>query len=973
MKTSTVVWMTFAAAIGATGAPSPAAERGIAICPDEKGTFTYRDDFTAARFLDDAFLDNLKVDAWQTGRIANTGPNRNRTLTYRFHGDRSIRRLSVRIEQSANARNLGGVNRLFLSVNGLDWALVASSSDQKPDTNGWQREPLTVPPEKIASYLGGTEVWVRAILDNHSGLKTNVSNRVEKVEVALEVGGQAPPGADPQADRRAAWGELRQKLGWRGISLDGSDPVDRRPPHYYEDIDGWLRGPNDVAELAPDEREGFPIRRAYGYDRRLPLSLAAFVRAGKPSGAMMARLVVRCTRDSSRKVTVLWDGKCVGEFDAASYFEVDRAFFVDLPTTSGAGVHELRIAGADSGEIRVRRISVIGAGGPEWAAKPAPPGGGSLEVLSAYYLPDPPPPADSQAVEGRTDRQGVGLVFNKMQRLYKEHAEFGAVRVLLRNKSRVPVRIADSLQLNGKPIEASYVDLKTGAWDARGVVWYRVRPRSLEPGGCGEVYIRFRRRPEGEQAHVTVPIENGPPLVAQIPYRDVGLTLDYVTTGKAMDVLYVYARRSPGAKVGRVTGAHLDGRRLADVKVYGEDFPGNVALAVATLPVSLAPHGYHVVGVETDGGKHVAAQFRVLPFVFPRGSIHTPADRLEPMNMNTAMWRMIDEATCRKFGVTTTCHELSLFRVHPRVAYIFGPDEPDAHDNRGGGYDKGLGWHARRLACAGWQELVHRFAPHVATWLIMNGTVRPLNWSVYGQVADVSCFDPYPITYYGADHAYVRESLLLARRCGAPRRMYACLEAYGWGKGQGVPKRARGPIPAEYRQNVVQAIGAGMKGLTSWVYSSGAGGWQLNEPLAKEIARVNALIGHIEGDLLLGTPVDLARSNTELVPTGTVGKEKWPKPHVWVGSLLCGPDTVVLVAVNHIPASKPNPPKIEPARDVTLIVTLPEFLQEVTAFEATDRGPMPFPCVVEHDEAMLRLPTLASGRVFVLRRRPVRH
>jgi hypothetical protein len=250
----------------------------------------------------------------------------------------------------------------------------------------------------------------------------------------------------------------------------------------------------------------------------------------------------------------------------------------------------------------------------------------------------------------------------------------------------------------------------------------------------------------------------------------------------------------------------------------------------------------------------------------------------------------------------------------------------------------------------------------------MNGTVRPLNWSVYGQFADVSCFDPYPVTYYGADHAYVRESLTLARQCGAPRRMYACLEAYGWSKGQGVPKKARGPIPAEYRQNVVQAIGSGMKGLTSWVYVAGAGGWQLNEPVAKKIAAMNALIKHIEGDLLLGTPVDLASCDAGLVKTGTVGSEVWPKPRVWVSSLLCGPDKIVIAAANHIPASKTHPPKIIPAKDVTIAVKLPDFLSNVKAFEATEDGILPLECNVSGGKAVFVLDRLESGRVLILSR-----
>ncbi|MBN1346230.1 MAG: hypothetical protein JXQ73_26310, partial [Phycisphaerae bacterium] len=846
---------------------------------------------------------------------------------------------------------------------------VASSADLEPDAAGWNTGKLIAEPNDVAPLLGRPEVWIRVVMDNYSGLKTGTSNTLNSVEVKLTLGPAASADSDPQASTRAAWGDLRRSVGWQAISLDWSDPIQGRPPHYYEDADGWLRPPGEIPDLFTEERTGFRVRRAYATEHRWPLSLVMFVKTSAQSGPLMLRLLIRADRDSSRSMCVRWDDKPLARFDVATFFEDDKACFVQVPGPVAAGLHELRIAGQDGGSILVRQIGVIGEGSPAWAEKPSMPQGGSLKALSAYYIPDPAPPEASQAVEGRTKTPNVGLIFKGVQLLYKEHADFGAVRAIVRNNGKVPVRIGDGLLLNGKPIEASYVDFAKSAWDARGVVWHRVRPPLLSPGECGEVYVRFRRRLAGDHAALRIPLINGKPTELTIPYRRPSLTVDYVTTGKDMRTMYVYARREPAASKARLQAVFLDGVLLKETAIFGADCPGNVALAVAKIPSPLKPHSFHVVGIQAEGTpEQVAAQFRVLPFVFPRGSIHTPVSQLKQMNMNMAMWRMVDQASCEKYDVTTTCHEYRVFDIHPRVAYIFGPDEPDAHDNRGGGYDVGLGWHARRLTQSGWQTLVERHAPNVATWLIMNGTVRPLNWSVYGQVADVSCFDPYPITFYGADHAYVRESLALARQCGAPRRMYACLEAYGWGKGQGVPKDIRGPIPAEYRQNVVQAIGAGMKGLTSWVHSSGAGGWQLNEDVAKEIAKVNALLAHIEGDLLLGTPVDLVSCDAGLVKTGTVGSELWPKPRVWVASLLCGPDKIVIAAANHIPASCPDPPKIQPARNVQITVALPDFLSEVKAFEVTDDGIAPFHSTVTDAKASLVLDRIESGRVFVLSR-----
>jgi hypothetical protein len=337
------------------------------------------------------------------------------------------------------------------------------------------------------------------------------------------------------------------------------------------------------------------------------------------------------------------------------------------------------------------------------------------------------------------------------------------------------------------------------------------------------------------------------------------------------------------------------------------------------------------------------------------------------MHMNLATWwpRPLEE--CREHGVYTSAMEHDVFGVHERVAYVIGIDEPDAKDNAGGGYDKGLGLNARRIAHSGWQQLAERYDHPVPTWLNMDGTVRPLNWAVYGQVGDVNGFDPYPINFYGGDHAYVRESLDYARRCISPTRLFVFFETFGWAKGQGVPTKARGPLPAEYRQNFVQAVGAGMKGFSSWVYSAGAGGWQLNPDFAEEIARCNRMIDPIDDLLLLGAPVELASNDAGTVLTGTEGNEFWPKPRVWTGSLLCGPNALVVAVANHIPASVSGPPAIEAARNVSVSVKLPPFFPQVSAFEITEAGIREQPVRVEDRVALLALDVVESGRLFLLR------
>lgn len=948
-------------------------EQGIEIVPGEDGAFEYSDDFSTPRVLVDAFVAKTDLEAWTPGQLVSAGPVRRRHIVYRFYGASPIKAVEAAVEQQSNARHLGGVTHLEVSANGLDWVETDSSARLEPDANAWQTGTLTLGENGGAECAGRSEFWLRMTLENYSGLETAASNIVKEFRVRVQTSPSEEIDAAPADPAESAWGNLRSSTGWRAVSLDWRDPALCRAPHYYEDVDGWLVDAAQHPKLNPDETEGFPIWKLYSQDVRPATGLGVFVELGEGPGPVMARILVQASREGFRKLAVYWDGEVAGTFDAASFFETEKPAYVTLEP--GAGIHELRISAEDTGKTVIRGIEVTGAAVLGWAPKPALPEGGPLEVLSACYLPDPQPPADSQVVEGRKRPDmadvspGVGLTFKYMQRMYTEHHEFGAVRMVVRNTGAHPVRLAETPLVNGAAADEHYVDFAETPWDAPGVVWYRVRPRTLAPGACGQVYVRFRKRLPGDEVNLTLPAENASAVTATIPYASPEATVDYVVTSEDRQTLYVYARRHGGQATPPLEAVSLDGELLEGAAIYGASYPGDIALAVATLPHALAKGSYHVAGLHLATGNIIAAQFRVLPHMFPRSSVHVPVEQCRPLHMNLATWWMRSLEECVEHDIYTSAMQHRVFGVHERVAYVLGPDEPDAKDNAGGGYDKGLGWHVRMLADSGWQELLERYNGPVPSWLNMDGTVRPLNWAVYGQFGDINGFDPYPVTYYGADHAYVRESLEHVRQCAAPTPVFAFLEAYGWASGQGVPAKARGPLPEEYRQNLVQALGVGTKGLSSWVYSAGAGGWQLNEDFAEEIGRCNRLVEHIEDLLILGTPVNLAANDAGMALTGTDGEELWEKPRVWTGCLLCGPEALMVAVANHIPARASGDLQITPAQDFTVTVTLPDYMPGATVEEVTEEGFRPVPSQIKDNRVILHIDQVVSGKVFVMRRK----
>ena len=612
----------------------------------------------------------------------------------------------------------------------------------------------------------------------------------------------------------------------------------------------------------------------------------------------------------------------------------------------------------------------------------------SLQVLDAYYMPDPKPPADSNTVEGELKPRKVGKIFAPVQRLYQEYADFGGARVVLRNTTDEPVEI-HAVELNGKPVEAHYVDFLDGKWDDRGVVWYRIRPRTVEPGRCAQVYIRFRRHPAGDRAVVTVHLEGGESVETAIAYKDPGLQVEYVMADESRDTLYIYARRRNGAPGGKLAGVSLDGQPLQNATIYGRTFPGGVALAVAKLAQPLTVGDFHVASVETDAGQTSAAQFRVLPFFFMRTSWNWGAEspqQVRDLHMNTIFKSGdISLEKCEEYGLYADSGR------HERHRFEYFFDEPDAKDqveeffekygkwqdgpadDTGRAWAVGLGRHARERVSSGRFERLERELPHAASYLITNGTTRPLNMAVYGQLTDIASTDPYPVNFFGADHSMVREQYALMWQNSRPAVMHACMEAYR--EGSISPRRTTGP---EYRQNTIQAIGAGAKGIHSWVAQAGIGGWMGKQLLKQAVIDINALTEHIEDDLILGVPIDIVANDSGLTQAGSFwylepGEYKidkpWMKEKVWTGALLCGPDTIVITAANHIPASREAPANIPAAENVTVTVTLPDFLPSVTAYEATAAGQTEIPVTITAGRAVFKIDAIESGRVFVLRRR----
>lgn len=913
-------------------------EPGIVAEPDAEKRFSYQDDFSTAVFLQDTVAETVGEEFWQPGMIFHQGPDSSREFVYRFMADGAISDFNIRVEQWANEKNFVSHNSLLVSTNGLDWRTVASSRNQPSDLNGWQKDPLVGIATDDDPILGQSELWVRVEMVNRVGAATAVSNHIRNLQVDLTL---KPIGSLEHGVQTAAT-ELVEQIASRRIYLRFDDEKADRPAYYFEQADGWLA----PADELPEDAAGLEVKRGFRPADSPRLSLVMFPELRQSNEQTSMRITVQGARDTSRQLHVYWNDEQIASIDTASFFEKEMNWDMILPDRYQAGRHELRIVPLDDRAAVIKQVTLVGDAALQWAAKTPLPPAMPLAVLAADFIPDSQPPRYSQV---------------NARGMYERHAEFGALRINLKNNSNESVRII-GLELNDRPVEELYVDFVESDWDASGVVWYRIHPRTLDPNRCGEIYVRFRRRLDGDAVRLAVVTENAGTVKREITYDQPDLVIDYVTTDASGQRLIAYVKPfSENSTPQALSSISLDGRPLTNTVVTDAEMKHGVTLVVAELAEPLQVGDYHTFGVLTAAGQRLAAEFQVLPFQFIRSSIHIDPELIEDMHMNLMMWNLSSLEVCNQYDVNTTLRpHTNIFGNHDRVSYIYGPDEPDAfQDNVGGGHERGLGYAARNLAETRQWDMNQRFMARRPWWLIVNATTTPLNWSVYGQVANIMAYDPYPTTFSQADHPYVRESLDFARKAGRPRRLIACLEAFTHG--------GRTPTAEEYRQNVVQAIGAGAKGLTNWLYPAQHGGWSNNPELAQAITSMNRLVEHIEKELLIASPVDWTVTDAGLINSGPVNDEKWNKERVWAGTLLAGEDTIIIALANHIPASHPAPPEIEPAKNVTVTINVPDYFASPVAHEVTSQGIVEYPSSVEQGKVELKLDSIVDGRIFLLR------
>lgn len=487
-------------------------------------------------------------------------------------------------------------------------------------------------------------------------------------------------------------------------------------------------------------------------------------------------------------------------------------------------------------------------------------------------------------------------------------------------------------------------------------VWWKPEPRTVPPGGVGEIVIRMKRNPSIPKLSVGVVTDRGV-IPTAVSVKQIQPRFDTIAFSPDLRTVYLYAvHRKPGMKPSKV---FLDHKEIKSV--IASDKSLNASPIVIKLPSPLAWMSYH--------------NFRA---AYPDGSFAIAGIRAWGRNLVYGMWgASLDggesEVMARKFltdwaahnincsmGMVSGpgrdfyqsdkgwdwCESIGIGRMTTwdtgphKPVFFFVQDEPDAHDFGTGALEPTDRLGSLGQWLVGWDECLRDQEPATPLLLNIDNTYKPENWYMYHQLADIPCVDPYypeqlDYVYRSepgklASHTkptYVYGVSTISQSSCRPKPLHVilCSTRYRDGKGY----EGRYPTPEEKRMEAYYAVAAGAKSLSYWwfspdTYCQGCGA---HEPAAEALWKEIGLLG---AELRTAGPV-IARGCPASLPVTA-------SPRLWVRTLISGTDTVELVVVNDDVLCDRVGTVVKPVEKASAAVGIPSWLTPADAFEVTCEG-----------------------------------
>lgn len=505
-------------------------------------------------------------------------------------------------------------------------------------------------------------------------------------------------------------------------------------------------------------------------------------------------------------------------------------------------------------------------------------------VDHAYYAPDRGTPYEW--FEGAKD----------IQAYFKEdYRAAGYIYLYVRNNGDAAITATEFL-LNGHPC----AQLRE---EEQSVIWWRLLPNPVPPGRVGEVTIRLRN-PLTRPAQVTVRFDDGQTVSQRVTPGPPAIRIETVGFDEQMRSPFLVVERLTEIPV-KLTRVLLDGEDVtAAAKLLDPDFVSGTCPITLKLAEPLEYGSYHVYGVRTAAGETVYCCVRTYDGWVPLASYGS--DSYEEYARNGCNGHFnFGRHSRAALQEHARLHMRAAFHLnqgmppdyaiaHPALMAYLHIDEPDVADYRIESlpHRVRIGYHAQELVER--QQHWRRLDPRTFSMITIDQTYKPANYYIYGPLADMTNADCYPLMWGdGMPMTRIREVAETARCATGPRPLIFTFES---GYPEPIDPEARRKrklprpmFPEEVRIEMLYAVGAGARGLSHFIFCTEKSGDSIfhgsNEypEVWNEIGETYRALEHVAPLLALAHPTRLATSENE---------------KIWVRTLICGPDALLLVVVN---------------------------------------------------------------------------
>ncbi|NLC59107.1 MAG: hypothetical protein GX774_19910 [Armatimonadetes bacterium] len=591
-------------------------------------------------------------------------------------------------------------------------------------------------------------------------------------------------------------------------------------------------------------------------------------------------------------------------------------------------------------------VGLCAGGAPAAAAK--------LEL--AYWAPDRGTP-----YQWFETAQGIQSFFDR------EYVAAGYVVLHLRNDGKTPLT-AKALTWNGRPFDALRQELS--------LIWWRLLPDTIPPGGTGEVMVR-PREPLRQPATVRVTFSDGSAVQARVAPKPVPVRIETIGFSQKMDELFLVVERLDKTPQ-KLTRVWLDGQEVtARCRFLDPTFSTGISPVVLKPARPLRYASYHTYRVATATGATAGCCVRTYDGWVPLGSYgyntyeeyarngangHNSFGRHSKSDLDTHA--LLGMRAVMILGDTPPAPEI---RGH-RGIFAYGPvDEPDCQDyfiKEDIPHPKRIGYHAMEMARR--FQLYRRADPRTLGILTLDLTYKPANYYVYAPLPDVVNPDCYPIMA-GNDAKMVREVVETARYAAGPRPVTFTFEGCFWENTdpevQAKKRFPRPPFAAEVRLMIYYAIGAGARGLYNYIHCTERLGDVLNHgstdypDVWRAIGRAYRELDRVAPLLAVAHPTKLAQTKQEKVSVST---------------LVAGADSLLLVVVNEDYTQEAQAFRVNPRRNVTVTLPALPWLRPKAAWQVGEGRFAPLKLTPAGRGVSLRLDRLDVAELILVTADPAR-